>query len=72
MYAAYSQNQNDAVPPAPPKTKSRIRTERQYGEVLTSGTLLNELREKAEAKATETSKNKVAQQTQSSANKKAK
>ncbi|CAF4785639.1 unnamed protein product, partial [Rotaria sp. Silwood2] len=70
IISAYSQNQNDAVPPAPPKTNSRIRIERQHGEVLTSGTLLNELREKAVAKATKTSKNKVAQQTQSSAKKK--
>ena len=70
IISAYSQNQNDAVPPAPPKTKSSIRIECQYGEVLKCSTLLNELREKAEAKATKTSKNKVAQQTQSSANKK--
>ncbi|CAF3063884.1 unnamed protein product [Rotaria sp. Silwood2] len=46
----------------PPKQNPRIRAERQFGEVITSGTLLQDLRKKAEAKASKVSKQKNVQQ----------
>jgi hypothetical protein len=61
IVSTYSQNRNNSISPVPPKSNSRIRVERQFGEVITSGTLLNDLRKKAEAKATKLSKQKGAQ-----------
>ncbi|CAF3584611.1 unnamed protein product, partial [Rotaria sp. Silwood2] len=53
----------------PSKSNSRIPIELKFGEVITSGTLIHKLREKAEAKATKSSKNKAQQQSQPSAKK---
>ena len=38
-----SRNKNDAIPSILPKPNSRIRAERHYGEVITSGILLQDL-----------------------------
>jgi hypothetical protein len=47
---SYSQDKNASTPPVPPKSNSRVRSERKFGEVMIIGILLKELREKAEAK----------------------
>ena len=49
-------------------TKSRARTQRKFGEVITSGTLLDELKEKAETKKIKELKQKKHSQSQRSSN----
>lgn len=70
IVSSYSKNKNDIASPAPSKTNSRVRAERRFGEVITSGTLLQELREKANAKKKKLSKQAGAQQSQRSTKKK--
>lgn len=50
IFSSYSQQLSNATPTQPSKRKSRIRAERQFGEVITSGNLLEELKQKAQAK----------------------
>jgi hypothetical protein len=69
IISTYSQNQNDLISPVTPKRNSRVRPERQFGEVITSGTLVQDLREKAKAKANKLSKQTSAQQPQRSTKK---
>ena len=66
IVSAYSQIQKESTSSIPPKQNPRIRAERQFGEVITSRTLLQDLRKKAEAKASKVSKQKNAQQSRRS------
>jgi hypothetical protein len=67
---SYSQDKNASTPPVPPKSNSRVRSERNFGEVMIIGILLKELREKAEAKKNKLLKQSRAQQSQRSTTKK--
>ena len=69
IISIYLRNKNDAIPSILSKPNSRIRAERHYGEVATSGTLHQDLRIKADAKVNKLSKQKGAQQSQRSTKK---
>ena len=62
----YLRNNNVPVQPAPVKFNSRVRAERKFGEDITDGNLLQELKEKAEAKKVKEMKKKVSQASQHS------
>ncbi len=72
IISSYLQNSNSPAQPPPPPVKlhSRVRVERKFGEDITNGNLLQELKEKAEAKKLKEMKKKVAQAPQRSSRKK--
>ena len=57
ILSIHSRNINDTIPFALSKPNSRIRVERRYGEVIISGTLLQDLR-KDDANVNKVSKQK--------------
>ncbi|CAF1329986.1 unnamed protein product [Rotaria sp. Silwood1] len=50
IMSSYVRNNNESVQPKPVKLNRRVRIERKFGEDITNGNLLQELKEKAEAK----------------------
>ena len=65
----YQQTLNLSTQTAPSKTNSRLRIERQFGEDITSGTLLEELKRKAEAKQNQEQKSKKIKKTSTASRK---
>lgn len=59
----YQHTLNQTKPAAPVRTSSRVRVERQFGEDITDGTLLEELKRKAEAKQNQPPKRAIAKRT---------
>jgi hypothetical protein len=68
IISSYVRNNNESVQPKPVKLNRRVRIERKFGEDITNGNLLQELKEKAEVKKTKMKK-KVSQETQRSSRK---
>jgi hypothetical protein len=64
----YVRNNDESVQPKPVKLNRRVRIERKFGEDITNGNLLQELKEKAEAKKAKMKK-KVSQESQRSSKK---
>jgi hypothetical protein len=50
IMTSYVRNNNESVQPKPVRLNRRVRIERKFGEDITNGNLLQELKEKAEAK----------------------
>ena len=68
IMSSYTKDQNTPPPSTTTKATSRVRTQRKFGEVITSGTLLDELKEKAEMKKTKELKYKKHSQSRRSSN----
>ncbi|CAF2699683.1 unnamed protein product [Rotaria sp. Silwood2] len=66
IISSYSQDTNVSTPPALTKTNSRIRTQRKFGEVITTGNLLDELKQKSETKKAKLKHKEVPQSQRSS------
>ncbi|CAF3986444.1 unnamed protein product, partial [Rotaria sordida] len=62
IISTYLHDKNRCTSSTPTKTNSRIRVERKYGENITDGNLLQELKKKAEMRTTKATNRKPAQQ----------
>ncbi|CAF2890779.1 unnamed protein product, partial [Rotaria sp. Silwood2] len=68
IISSYVRNNNESVQSKPVKLNRRVRIERKFGEDITNGNLLQELKEKAEAKRVQ-KKKKVPRESQRSSRK---
>ena len=68
IMSSYTKDENTPPSSTTTKTTSRVRAQRKFGEVITSGTLLDELKEKAEMKKIKELKRKKHSQSRKSSN----